>query len=306
MPELATTGKGLASSAQGAFTLPIMLRGEVIGTIDLESSESNQDWSEENISMVKSVAERVGLALDNARLFEETRQRGVELTTLNQIISSASQTLDLHALLDMVLRQTLEAFGFDGGLITVYNETRQKLERIVRTGLPGEIPNEPAEGLENSLCAYVFNSKVPLVIEDFRRGAPVDVSDEIEAGYHSYMGVPLEAKGRVLGTWCGFRKFAGPFSQNTLALLQAVGRQVGFAIENARLFEQTRRRAQREARLSRIAQQLRQATDIDSILQTATEELSQALGTSHAQAQLGVPTSQTDRPNGNGTGGSNA
>ena len=84
-----------------------------------------------------------------------------------------------------------------------------------------------------------FNSKEPLVIEDFRQGGPIDVSGEIEAGYFSYMGIPIEAKGRMLGTWCGFRKFAGPFGKNTLALLQTVGHQVGFAIENAQFFAQT-------------------------------------------------------------------
>ena len=119
-----------------------------------------------------NVANQAAIAIQNARLFSEARQRSAELTTLNQIISSAAQTLELRTLLDTVLKQTLEVFGFDGGLITMYNESRQKLERIVRTGLPGRIPDDPAEGLENSLCAYVFDTKEPLVIEDFRQGAP--------------------------------------------------------------------------------------------------------------------------------------
>jgi hypothetical protein len=50
-----------------------MLRGELIGMIDLEPPAANPYWDEENVSIVKSVAERVGLALDNARLFEQTQ-----------------------------------------------------------------------------------------------------------------------------------------------------------------------------------------------------------------------------------------
>ena len=74
--------------------------------------------------------------------------------------------------------------------------------------------------------------------------------------------------------------------------------EVAIAVENARLIEQTERRAQREMRLNQIAQQLRQATDIDSILQTAAEQLSLALDTSHAQAQLGAAQPGARRRNG--------
>jgi GAF domain-containing protein len=88
------------------------------------------------------------------------------------------------------------------------------------------------------------------------------------------------------------------WTPNELALTHAVAGEVAIALENARLIEETEKRAQREARLNQIAQQLRQATDISSILQTAAEQLGQALDTSHAQAQLGVARSAEHRHNG--------
>jgi len=253
------------------------------------------------------VASQTAVALQNVRLYEETRQRNAELAMLNQIISSASQTLDLRTLLDMVLKQTLEVFGFDGGLITMYNENRQKLERIARTGLPGRIPDDPAEGLENSLCTYVFNSKQPLAIEDFREGAPIDVSSEIESGYLSYIGVPLEARGRMLGTWCGFRKFAGAFGVNTLDLLQVIGHQLGFAIENARLFEETRARARREQTLREITARVRGSVDPETIVRAAVQDLGQALKRTTfirlgSAEQLGLPGPDGPDDAGNGPG----
>ncbi len=88
------------------------------------------------------------------------------------------------------------------------------------------------------------------------------------------------------------------WTSNELALAQAVAGEVAIAIENARLIEQTEGRALRETRLNQIAQQLRQATDVNSILQTAAEQLSQALDTSHALAQLGRSKVATQRHNG--------
>jgi GAF domain-containing protein len=257
--------------------VPLRVGPLSIGTLSIQSYQFNA-YNRGTVQLVGNVANQVAIAIQNARLFNEVRRRNAELGALNQIISSATQTLDLRVLLDTVLRQTLDLFGFDGGLITMFNIDRQKLERIVRTGLPGQIPADPAEGLENSLCTYVFNSRLPLVIEDFREGAPIDVSGEIEAGYYSYVGVPLEARGRMLGTWCGFRKMAGPFDKNTLPLLQAISYQLGFAIENARLFEQTQRAARREHTLREITSRVRSSADPEAIARTAVRELGLALG----------------------------
>ena len=256
--------------------VPLKIGSQTIGVLSIQSYQINA-YNQDSVQLIGNVANQVAIAIQNARLFNEARQRSTELATLNRIIGSVTQTLELRALLDTVLKQTLEVFGFDGGLITIYNEARGKLERIVRTGLPGKIPDDPAEGLENSLCAYVFNSRQALVAEDFREGAPIDVSGEIEAGYFSYIGLPLEARGHMLGTWCGFRKFAGPFDQNTLPMLQAVGHQLGFAIENARLFEQTQRTARREQILRELTARVRGSTDPDVIARTAVRELGQAL-----------------------------
>jgi GAF domain-containing protein len=100
----------------------------------------------------------------------------------------------------------------------------------------------------------------------------------MEAGYYAYLGVPLEVRGRVVGTLCGFRKAAGPFGKGTLLTLQAVGHQLGFAIENARLFEQTQRAARREQVLREITSRVRSSTDTDTIARTAIRELGVALG----------------------------
>jgi PAS domain S-box-containing protein len=274
--ELGLTSIG--GNAQSYLGVPVILGEQVLGVIAIQSYSQARRYTEHDRNLMMAIASQAAIALQNARLFSEAQQRNAELATLNQIISTATQTLDLRTLLDTVLKQTLEVFGFDGGLITMYNADRRKLERIVRTGLPGGIPDDPAEGLENSLCAYVFDSGEPLVIADFREGAPIDVSGEIEAGYFSYIGVPLEARGHKLGTWCGFRKIAAPFNTNILPMLQAVGQQLGIAIENARLFEQTQRIALREQALREIASHVRSSIDPDVIARTAIRELGLALG----------------------------
>jgi GAF domain-containing protein/DNA-binding response OmpR family regulator len=230
----------LAAGFQAYLGLPLLSRNEVVGTICF-FKEQPLKIQPSMTSLLQTIGNQIGFAIENARLFQETTERNKELGTLNDIVGSASQSLDLKNVLEIVLTKTLETIGFDGGLITIYNQQREKLERIVRMGLPGEIPPDPAEGMEDSLCNVVFTTKNTLALGDLREGAPIDVSGEIEAGFFAYIGAPLESKGQVLGTICGYRKFPGPISQTSINLIQTVGRQIGFSIENAGLFNQIRR-----------------------------------------------------------------
>ncbi len=276
-------GPGMIAAMQrvnvvAVAVLPLQMGDRPVGVLFLQGDREHEFVERETRSYV-SLAQQLAIAIENRRLLEETSQRSSELATLNRIISSTSQTLDLRTMLDQTLTQTLEVFGFDGGLITMFNDTRRKLERIARTGLPGSIPDDPAQGLENSLCEYIFNSQQALAIEDFRLGAPVDVSGEIENGYLSYIGVPLTTKGRTLGTWCGFRKRAGPFGKNTLSLLQTVGRQVGAVIENAQLFEQAQARAAEMAVINDIGQQLSAALSLEELYRVVHQQVTRLLDT---------------------------
>ncbi len=269
--------------------VPMMIGSKVIGLIGIDSLTNPYAFDLQTRSLMTSIASQASIAIQNARLFEETQKRNAELSTINEIIGAANQSLELKPILDTVLRRSLEVIGLDGGLITIFNESRQKLERVVRVGLPGEIPAEPAQGLEDSLYSVIFSTRESMAIEDFRNGAPVDVSGEMEAGYFSYIGVPLESRGATLGTLCGFRRETGPFGENALPLLQTIGRQVGFAIENARLFQQTQLRAEEMATLNDLGRVLASRLSLDQVLDEVYHGVSRLLDTTNFYIALYDP-----------------
>jgi PAS domain S-box-containing protein len=82
-----------------------------------------------------------------------------------------------------------------------------------------------------------------MVIQDIGTQAPegINVRRESEAGLHGYLGIPILSKGRVLGTLCVFRYKNEPIQNNTVELIITIGGQLGFTIENARLFEESRK-----------------------------------------------------------------
>ena len=220
---------------------PILSQDQLSGLLVVWRLGTDQIFLENELEFLESLAQQASIAVENARLFEETKRRSEELASLNEIISAASKTLDVKSILETVMKKVLEISNFDGGLITIFNETRGKLERGVRIGMPGRAPEDPAQGLEGSLCDHVFRSGKVLVIQDIGTEAPegTDVSSEVKNGLHGYIGIPVESKGITLGTLCLFRYENESISENLVGLISTIGGQLGFAIENARLFEES-------------------------------------------------------------------
>jgi len=236
----AITIKGTTDDVQDEHLMaaPIKVKDRMTGLMAIWRMGKGTEFNETEFNFLTNLAQQAAIAIENARLFEDTQRRAEEMVTLNEIISAAGQTLELGNILEAVMQKILKTTGFDGGLVTIFNETRGKLERAVRIGMPGQSPADPAEGLEGSLCDFVYRGRRELIINDLSQGAPVDVSGEVKSGLHGYLGLPLESKGRVLGTLCLFRYANEVIQEGTISLTRTISGQLGFAIENARLFQE--------------------------------------------------------------------
>ena len=77
-------------------------------------------------------------------------------------------------------------------------------------------------------------------------------------------------------------------------MVQSISDRAAFALENARLFEETSRRAEQEETIARVTTQIGASTDFNRILQTTIQELGRALGASRSFIQMGTPPEKED------------
>ena len=102
---------------------PILSKDQLSGLLVVWRIGTDQAFLDNELEFLVSLAQQASIAVENARLFEETKRRSEELASLNEIISAASQTLDTKSILETVMKKVLEISGFDGGLITIFNDT---------------------------------------------------------------------------------------------------------------------------------------------------------------------------------------
>ena len=97
--------------ADKGLKIPISLRGEDIGTFNLEEIDNQRQWSDEEIALIKTIADQVGLALENARLLEVTQRRAARDRMVADITNKMRRAVDMDTLIQTAVREITNAIN---------------------------------------------------------------------------------------------------------------------------------------------------------------------------------------------------
>ncbi|MEW5872417.1 MAG: GAF domain-containing protein [Chloroflexota bacterium] len=246
-----------ALKVHSLLLVPLNVAGRWIGEI-IAAYQSTTAFPENELRRLSTVSGQAAIALENLRLLEETRQRNEQLAALNQITSAASRTLDLNQMLAEILQRILDLFDFGSGLVSLAEPDSSELRLAVHHNLPEHLlarlrQLSSAGSMAGSACELVYLEAHSIYAPDIL-DLPAELTASIkpealqtafgalqESGFRSYLGVPLESKGAILGVVSAFHSQTSNLTPDRLSLLQAIGQQVGVVVENARLFQSTQR-----------------------------------------------------------------
>jgi PAS domain S-box-containing protein len=279
----------IGDESQSWLGIPMVVGGKVSGMIGVQSYTQPNAFTQNSLNLLTAIAGQAAIAVQNAKLLIETRQRNEELGALNEIIGAASQTLSIDEILQDVLSKVLSTINISAGLISLYNPLTKRLESRITKNIPENLSKQFSDdGLEGTLSAAVYNTEDVISIQDFGQGTPLDVNNLILSGFKAYLGVPLEAHNEILGTLCTFNTVPLDFQANTIELLRSVGRQIGFAIDNARLFqdakfsaEEARKRSADLEALNNLSQNLTSQLNLEQVLNEVFEGISRLIDSSN-------------------------
>jgi PAS domain S-box-containing protein len=170
---------------------------------------------------------------------ERIRLHVSHLRTLNSIASVATQSLDQQQVLEAALDRTLKELESDGGIVYLFDETRQAYVPVAHRGISQSVLQQvtgfkPGQGLSG----HVAVSGRPLLVDDLAADPRNVSSAAVREGWHSYAAVPLRAiGGKVIGVMTLVAHSKGRFDPTRLDMMSDIGTQVGMAVQNALLYE---------------------------------------------------------------------
>ena len=279
-PELPGFARALARriGVRAQLSAPMLREGVAIGAITLFTG-SPVEFSAKQVTLLKTFADQAVIAIENVRLFNETREALERQTATAEILRVISRSVeDTSPVFDAIVEACVRIFpehiiginmmGDDGRLIlqACHSAHREALKEYFRCG------PERKEGssflLKRRVAQFPDVQSDPDVPEDVREGCKI-------TGARAIIYAPMVSANRSIGTiWVG-RERPGPFSDKEVALLQTFADQAVIAIQNARLFNETKEALERQTATADILRVISSSpTDtqpvFDAILQKAT------------------------------------
>ena len=243
--------KGQAQTAgfRSFLAAPMLRHGEPIGVIGVGRSDPGP-FSDKQVELLQTFAEQAVIAIENVRLFKELEARTGELTrsveelrALGEVGRAVSSTLDLDTVLATIVSRAVHLCGATGGTIYEYDEAGEEFSLRAAEGLPEDYldiarqaPGRRGEGATGQLAI----TRAPIEIPDITvAGAYQSRAREalIRTGHRALLAVPLLREDRILGSLIVFRKTAGEFGAEVIAVLQTFATQSALALQNARMFK---------------------------------------------------------------------
>ena len=242
-------------AVRSEMAVPMIVRGRLVGVIDLQSTQ-RAAYSSEDRRVMRLIASRVAGSIENATLYRRVDRQNRTLRTLAQVSQEFSSILDLDELLGKIAATVRTLINYDAFSILLVDAEKQVLRHrfSVRFDQRVVLDNIP---LGKGITGAAAESRQPVrVVNTLQDPRYVAWHPEI----HSELAVPLIVQDRVVGVLNLESERIGNFTEEHQRTLSLLAPQVASSVENARLYAEL---AEREQRMD---QDLKAARKLQKIL----------------------------------------
>jgi GAF domain-containing protein len=254
--------------------VPLVAQEQVVGVLGIVSS-TLAFFDDDDLKLLTAIGQQLGVAIDNAQLFEETQSNAHKLAAINAVSAVINQPLSLQVILDQAITKVLELTEVEGGGIRLLNQETSELSIISSFGLSPELiqalkPDRLGEGIVGT----VAQSGNVRIVKDLSRDPDISsVYTMVKEGFKCAVFVPLRVKDEIVGTLEIITRQQREFTSEDVELLTAIGDQIGMAIDNARLYTDLTQRARELEAVNLVAAAVNQPGDLDQILKEGLKQI---------------------------------
>ncbi|MDA0566554.1 GAF domain-containing protein [Streptomonospora sp. S1-112] len=219
--------------------VPVQVRDEVFGNLYLTEKRNGEEFDEEDEAVVTALATAAGVAIENARLYEETRLRERWLAASTEVTTRLLSGDDTDDVLGYLAQQSREMSGADVAVVLLPDKSERNLiAKIADGSVAEEILNTPID-MSETKCGWVYRNGEAVAISDLRQAqCPMLTHRGFGPGLLVPIGTPEHTRGVLL---LGKHDALAPFNEPTQRMIDAFSAQAAVALELA----ETRRDAER-------------------------------------------------------------
>ncbi|MGH9419179.1 MAG: GAF domain-containing protein, partial [Thermoanaerobaculia bacterium] len=274
--------------AKSMVFAPLFSGGKIFGRISLQNLDRKDAFGDADVRLISTLSSSLSVALDNARLVAETRQRAAELSIVNELGQATASQLDLDKLIELAGGQMAATFQADIAYVALVDPATNMIE------FPFYIENGVHEPQEPLPLGDGMTSRMILTKQAVLLNKASDHEDMASHGVgtiaRSYLGVPILAGDQAIGA-VSVQSVTqeGRFGDNDVRLMTTLAANIGSAIQNALLYGESQRRATEMSTLADVAREISATLDLDSLLPRIAAQAHDLLDGSSAAVFLRDP-----------------
>ena len=250
-------GLALKQGYRSAIFAPLLRAGEAIGTIGIFRRQPGA-FSDKDVALLGTFADQAVIAIENVRLFNETREALEQQTATAEVLQVISSSVsDTAPVFDKILDSCRHLFGSTQVGVLLAGEDGQVHVGAWRGSAREAMYQAFPRPFENSITAQAIRERRTVHIADVAAmpNPPPAVGRVVElSGNCSVAWAPMLWKDEGVGAICIMRQPPSPFSNKELALLKTFADQAVIAIQNARLFNDTKEALEHQTATSEVLQ----------------------------------------------------
>ncbi len=266
---LAVRRRRAESNSGSILVVPLSHGDELLGTMTAINCPDERDFGQQDVELMSALANLAAVAIRNARLYEETIQRAEQLAALYDVGRDLATTLELSVLLPNIAQKITKTLKADRCAIFLFNEAQGVLRTQAAYGYMADRLTDFEYRPGEEVVGLAFATGKPQYVPDLNLKPATPQRDEIRA----VLAVPLVSPTRgTLGVLSVTCLQPDAFSLDQQKMLETMARQIAGAVENARLYAETRGRAKELATLYEIGKEITTFLDLDSMLQKISDD----------------------------------
>ncbi len=266
------------SLPRSAVVVPLYYSGKLVGTLsalnkdgDLSEGTPFAAFDQDDLDILTLLAEQIALAVKWDAISRQAREQSRELAVLYDTAQTVSGSLNVQEVMESVLNAICAHVEHHVAALFLMNDERTHLFIAADRGLT-DTEREIQLSVETGIPARVLSSGSPRLVSDTdAEPGFTDISDRARA--LSALYAPIRSRDETHGLIVVTSLQRQAYTEDDLKLLSAVAQQAGIAIENAWLYEDTRRRADESVALYDLSQHINSTLNLDRVLSFVAESV---------------------------------
>jgi GAF domain-containing protein/CheY-like chemotaxis protein len=282
---------------------PLIAGGKVSGMMAVWRI-GGDPFKQADLEFLEELSLQTAIAIKNANFFDQIKQRAAELAILNNVSEAMSKSLDVKTMTRNVGDKIRDIFDSEIVNILMY-DAKTNTVHLTYSFYERYYEDEPPWNLnEGGLTTKIIRTSQPLLLNSAQAMAENNAAAYLTATSdvedpQSYLGVPIMAGDKVLGVLDVQSIKPDAFDQDDLRLMQTIASNMGVAIENARLFDETQRLLQETAQratelqiINSIGQVINQQLDVFTMIELVGNKLREVVSQDNIGIGLYDPASR--------------